>query len=64
MTTQVNQEVMDPPSMATPTFWMRDFARMNPHEFHGSKIEEDPQDFIDEVYKVVAIMRMPSKEKV
>lgn len=42
---------------------VRDFARMNPPEFHGSKVEEDPQRFIDEVYKVLAIMGVSSKEK-
>ncbi|WMV19626.1 hypothetical protein MTR67_013011 [Solanum verrucosum] len=25
---------------------------MNPSKFHGSKVDEDPQDFIDEVYNM------------
>uniref|UniRef100_M1DJ70 Gag-pol polyprotein n=1 Tax=Solanum tuberosum TaxID=4113 RepID=M1DJ70_SOLTU len=33
-------------------FRVRDFARMNPPEFYDSKVEEDPQRFIDEVYKI------------
>ncbi|XP_049365847.1 uncharacterized protein LOC125830718 [Solanum verrucosum] len=33
-----------------------DFTRINPLEFHGSKVEENPQKFIDEVYTVVMIM--------
>ncbi|KAH0736064.1 hypothetical protein KY285_011771 [Solanum tuberosum] len=36
---------------------------MNPMDFHGSKIEEDPQEFIDEVYKVLMIMGVTSVEK-
>lgn len=35
---------------------MSDFTRMNPPKFHGSKVEEDPQKFIDEVYKVLMII--------
>ncbi|XP_015081392.1 uncharacterized protein LOC107025022 [Solanum pennellii] len=35
---------------------IRDFTRMNPLTFFGSKVEEDPQGFIDEVFKVVDAM--------
>ena len=42
---------------------VRDFARMNPPKFHGSIVEEDPQRFIDEVYKVRAIMGVFLEEK-
>ncbi|WMV25201.1 hypothetical protein MTR67_018586 [Solanum verrucosum] len=38
---------------------VRDFTRMNPPEFHSSKVEEDPQEFIDDVYKVLMIMFFP-----
>uniref|UniRef100_M1DP35 Gag-pol polyprotein n=1 Tax=Solanum tuberosum TaxID=4113 RepID=M1DP35_SOLTU len=31
---------------------VRDFTTMNPPKFHGSKVEEDPQNFIDEVSKI------------
>ncbi|WMV13937.1 hypothetical protein MTR67_007322 [Solanum verrucosum] len=34
---------------------VRDFTRINPPKFHGSKVQEDPQEFIDEVYKVLLI---------
>ncbi|KAH0661387.1 hypothetical protein KY284_026318 [Solanum tuberosum] len=37
---------------------------MNPSEFHGSKVEKDPQEFIDEVYKVLMIMGVTPVEKV
>ncbi|KAF3626368.1 putative ribonuclease H protein-like [Capsicum annuum] len=30
---------------------VRDFTRMNPPSFHGSKSDEDPQEFIDQVQK-------------
>ncbi|WMV50375.1 hypothetical protein MTR67_043760 [Solanum verrucosum] len=36
---------------------------MNPPEFRGSKVEEDPQRFIDEVYKVLANMGVSLEEK-
>lgn len=37
--------------------------RMNPLKFHGSKVYEDPQEFIGEVYKIVEIIGISSKEK-
>lgn len=37
--------------------------KMNLMEFYGSKIDKDPQDFIDEVYKVLDIMRVTSLDK-
>ncbi|WMV55302.1 hypothetical protein MTR67_048687 [Solanum verrucosum] len=36
---------------------------MNPPEFHGYKVEKDPQEFIDEVYKVLMIMGVTQVEK-
>ncbi len=42
---------------------VREFLRMNPPEFYGSKVEEDPRGFIDEVYKVLAIMGLTTVEK-
>src|SRR5688572_30206689 len=35
---------------------IRDFTRMNSPEFHRSKPNEDPQDFIEEIFKIVDIM--------
>jgi len=29
---------------------------MNPPEFYGSRVEEDPQKFIDDIQKVTQIM--------
>src|SRR5687767_5621690 len=36
---------------------------MNPPKYHGSKVEEDPQAFIDEIARVVTIMGVTSEEK-
>lgn len=33
-----------------------DLIIMKPPEFHGSKMDVDPQEFIDEAYKIMAIM--------
>ena len=41
---------------------MRDFTKLNPPEFHGYKVEEDPREFIDEVYKVLMIMLVEKVE--
>lgn len=37
---------------------------MNHPTFYGTKVDEDPQGFIDEVFKVVYAMRLNSSEKV
>ena len=42
---------------------LRDFVRMNPPNFLVSKVGEDPQEFIDEVYKIVHAMGVTSWEK-
>ena len=31
---------------------MRDFTRMNPPMFYGSRSDEDPQDLLNEVYNI------------
>ncbi|KAK4707442.1 hypothetical protein R3W88_032989 [Solanum pinnatisectum] len=65
LTAQVNQEVEPQvnPNASTPTSRIRDFTRMNRPTFHGSKVDEDPQGFIDEVFKVVDAMEVSSREK-
>src|SRR5688572_12843615 len=50
-------------NMTTPASRIRDFTRMNPLVFYGSKVEEDPQEFIDQVLKVVTIMGVTCVEK-
>ncbi|WMV14018.1 hypothetical protein MTR67_007403 [Solanum verrucosum] len=65
MTTQDNREVEVPmnTNVVTTTSRARDFTRINPLEFYDSTIEEDPQEFIDEVYKVLMIMGVMPVEK-
>ena len=42
---------------------LRDFMRMNPPMYFGSKIDEDPQDFLDEVYKILFAMGVSTTGK-
>ncbi|KAH0746323.1 hypothetical protein KY285_007980 [Solanum tuberosum] len=51
------------PQAPTPASRVRDFVRMNPPEFYGSKLDEDPQEFIDEVHKILAIVGVRSENK-
>ncbi|WMV41581.1 hypothetical protein MTR67_034966 [Solanum verrucosum] len=50
---QDNREIVSPviQNVGMTTTRVRDFTRMNPLEFHGSKLEEDPPKFIDEKLK-------------
>ena len=43
---------------------LREFVRMNPLVLLGSKVGEDPQGFLYEVYKIVSDMGVTSIEKV
>ena len=42
---------------------LRDFVSMNPLIFLGSKVGEDPQDFLDAVYKVLSTVWVNFREK-
>ena len=42
---------------------LRDFSQINPLTFYGSKVDEDPQEFVDEVYKVLYIRGVTSSDK-
>lgn len=63
VTNQINQEAQasHAPTLASR---VRDFTKMNPPEFYGSKMEEYPQEFIDEIYKVLVIIGVNSEDKV
>ncbi|WMV09553.1 hypothetical protein MTR67_002938 [Solanum verrucosum] len=40
------------------------FFRMNPPEFLGSQVAEDPQNFIDEVKKIFGVMQVTGNDRV
>ena len=65
MTAQANREVVSRPHQQVTTMAsrLRDFTRMNPPTFYGSKVDEDPQEFIDEVYKILYAIGVSSSEK-
>ena len=65
MTTQANGEVglRLPQHANTMASRLRDFTRMNHPLFYGSKEDEDPQDFLDEVYKIQFSMNVTTGEK-
>ena len=65
MTNQVNSSMVPRENMleSSITSRLRDFLRINPPIFLGFKVGEDPQEFIDEVYKIVHDMRVTSREK-
>ena len=52
------------PNDRTTIYKIRDFTRMNPPTFFDSKVQEDPQGFINQVIKVLDSMGVSSQEKV
>ena len=66
LTAQTNREVMALTNLVGGicAFRVREFLRLNPSEFYGSKVEKNPNGFIDEVYKVLGIMRVSSNKTV
>ena len=65
MTAQNNGEVVPGPHQQVTTMasLLRDFCLMNPPGFYGSMVEEDLQEFIDEVYKILLAMGLSTSEK-
>ncbi|XP_069152694.1 uncharacterized protein [Solanum lycopersicum] len=66
MTAQVNQQDVqrENPSVLNMVDRLRDFTRMNPLIFTGSKTSDDPQVFVDEVYKIMVDMEATNTEKI
>ncbi|WMV33094.1 hypothetical protein MTR67_026479 [Solanum verrucosum] len=60
MTNQNNQQVPVPINIngGSVAARIRDFVRMNPLEFLGSQVGEDPQNFIDDVKKIFGVMQV------
>ena len=58
MTTQANRDVAPRPHQQVTTIAsrLRVFTWMNTPTFYGSKVDEDPQEFLDEVYEVLYSM--------
>ncbi|TMX05179.1 hypothetical protein EJD97_001637, partial [Solanum chilense] len=66
VTTQLNLSMV--PRMndvkSTMTYRLRDFVRMNPPIFIAYKVGDDPQEFIDCVYKFLSAIGVTSRDKV
>lgn len=43
---------------------VRNFTIINLIEFHGSKVDEDPKEILNEMYKTVKMMKVSMVEKV
>ena len=65
MTAQVKRQDVqrENPPVRSMADRLRDFTRMNPPIFTGSKTSEDPQEFIDEVHKILVAMGATDIEK-
>ena len=54
---------LDPKGYEERVVRIRDFMRMNPPTFHGSKVTQDSQGFIDEIFKKVDAMGLTPRER-
>ena len=52
-----------PPHSSTMASRLKDFIRINPPMFIGSKADEEHQGFLDEVYKILFSMDVTQQEK-
>ncbi|TMX01426.1 hypothetical protein EJD97_024532 [Solanum chilense] len=65
MTTQANREMVPQENkyFRTMDSRLRDFMRINIPTFYRYNFEEDPQEFIDESYKIIYAMGLTTSEK-
>ena len=58
MTAQANRDVPPRPHQQVTTIssHLTDFTMMNPSIFYGYKVDEDPREFIDEIYNILYAM--------
>lgn len=54
---------MNVQNMGTSPTRLLEFTRMNSPKFHGSDVDEDQQELIDKVYRIMAIIRVSLYEK-
>ena len=64
-TAQTNREVVPQANQQVSTMasLLRDFTRTKSPIFYGSVIEEEPQELIDEIYKILYSMELTTSEK-
>ena len=65
LATQANQDISPHPhqNVNTMTSRLRDFSLTNPPTFDWFKVDEDPQEFPDEIYKILCAMGVSSSKK-
>ena len=63
MAFQSNQRGVPQPNAITPSSRIWDFMRMDLPTIHGTKLDEYPQSFLDEVFKFVDAMGVNPREK-
>ena len=64
MTGHANREVVPQANqhVGTMASHLRDLTLMSPPNFYGSKVDEDPEELIDEIYKFLYAMGLITSE--
>ena len=65
MMAQANRQVVQRPNQQVTTMvaHLRDFSRMNPPIFYGSKVAKDPYKFIYEIYNILYAVGLSNSQK-